>query len=61
MAKTLHSQGKGPGFDTWSENKIPYAATKDAIYLNFDEMLAIEKGIKQADRFCCTAEIGTTL
>ena len=29
-AKTLHSQCMGPGFDPWSGNLIPYAATKSS-------------------------------
>ena len=28
VAKTLHSQCKGPAFDSWSGNKIPHATTK---------------------------------
>ena len=28
-AKTLCSQRRGTGFNPWSGNKIPYAATKD--------------------------------
>ena len=28
VAKTLHSQRRGPGFDPWSESQIPHSATK---------------------------------
>ena len=28
LAKTLSSQLRGPGFNTWSENEIPHATTK---------------------------------
>ena len=28
VAKTLHSQCRGPGFDPWSGNLIPHAANK---------------------------------
>ena len=28
MAKTLCSQGRGPGFDPWLGNWIPHATTK---------------------------------
>ena len=30
MAKTSHFQCRGPGFDPWSGNLIPYAATKSS-------------------------------
>ena len=29
MAKTPHSQCRGPGFDPWSGNKILYASVED--------------------------------
>ena len=29
VAKTPCSQGRGPGFNPWSENEIPHAANKD--------------------------------
>ena len=29
VAKTLHSQCRGPGFDPWPENLFPRGATKD--------------------------------
>ena len=28
MVKTPHSQCRGPGFDPWSGNQVPHAATK---------------------------------
>ena len=28
VVKTLHSQCRGPGFNPWSGNQIPHAATK---------------------------------
>ena len=36
VAKTLHSQCKGPGLNPWSGNWIPCAATKDSIFCNKD-------------------------
>ena len=30
VAKTLHSQCMGPGFNIWSGNQIPHAATKSS-------------------------------
>ena len=30
VAKTLHSQARGTGFNPWSANKIPHAATKSS-------------------------------
>ena len=30
VAKTLHSQGRGPGSDPWSGNYIPHATTKSS-------------------------------
>ena len=29
LAKTLSSQCRGPRFNPWSENEIPYATTKE--------------------------------
>ena len=29
VAKTLHLQGRGPGFSPWSGNKVSHAASKD--------------------------------
>ena len=34
VAKTLHSQCRGPGFNPWSENWIPHTTTKDPKCLN---------------------------
>ena len=31
VAKIPHSQGRGPGFNPWSENQIPHAATKISV------------------------------
>ena len=36
VAKTPCSQCKGPGFDSWLGNEIPYATTKDPSYHNGD-------------------------
>ena len=36
VAKTLHSQCRGPGFDPWSENQIPHDAVKDPAGCNKD-------------------------
>ena len=30
VASTPHSQCRGPGFDPWSGNQIPYATTKNS-------------------------------
>ena len=30
MAKTPHSQCRGPGFDPWSGNQVPHAKTKSS-------------------------------
>ena len=36
MSKTLHIQCKGPGFNPWSRNYIPHAATKDPAWSRED-------------------------
>jgi len=36
VAKTPNSQRRGLGFDPWSGNKIPHAATKDTTYHDKD-------------------------
>ena len=36
VAKTLHSQCRGPGFDPWSGDKIPHVTTKDLTYCKED-------------------------
>ena len=33
MAKVLHSQRRGPGFDSWLGNSIPHATTKSMLQL----------------------------
>ena len=33
MAKVLHSQHRGPGFDSWLGNSIPHATTKSMLQL----------------------------
>ena len=36
VGKTPSPQCKGLGFDPWSENQIPHAATEDPVCLNKD-------------------------
>ena len=52
VAKTPGTQCRGPGFDPWSGNSIPYAATKSVLQLS--------PGTAKQNNFFCNCVIPDT-
>ena len=54
MAKTLHIQCRGPGFNPWSGNQIPHGTTKDPAWRGREERVGQMSYSSKSNLEACT-------